>query len=110
MHFIDGLDRSVPAYHGYKMYLINTKQQTDQDIYPDTLVDAIMRATRFETSFIETYNEILSAATPHSAFGAQQQTEDRGKRVPSSWERARTTKTNLPAKTPRQNPTKTNQR
>ena len=78
MHFIDGLDGSVPAYHGYKMYLINAKQQTDQDIYPDTLVDAIMRSTRFETSFVEKINETLSAATPHAAFGARQQTEDRG--------------------------------
>ena len=80
MRFIDGLDGSIPAYHGYKMYLINAKQQTDQDIYPETLVEAIMRATRFETSFIENVNASLPAATPHSAFGAQQQPEDRGKK------------------------------
>ena len=47
MRFIDGLDGSIPAYHGYKMYLINAKQQTDRGIYPAILVDAILRATRF---------------------------------------------------------------
>ena len=80
MRFIDELNGSVPAYHGYKMYLISAEQQTNQDIHPDTFVDAIMRPTRFETSFIENINETLSATTPHSAFGAQQQTEDRGKK------------------------------
>ena len=79
MRFIDGFDGSVPAYHSYKMYLINAKQQTDRDIYSATLVDAILRATRFKTSFIENVTS-LPPTTPHSAFGAQQQTEDRGKK------------------------------
>ena len=45
MRFIDGLDSSIPAFHGYKLYLINSKQQTDRDIYPPTLVEAIKKAT-----------------------------------------------------------------
>lgn len=44
MRFIDGLDGSVPAFKAYKFYLINAKQQMDEDMYPPTLVDAIQKA------------------------------------------------------------------
>ena len=71
MRFIDGLDSSIPAFHGYKLYLINSKQQTDRDIYPPTLVDAIKKATLFESSWTANSESTLLTTAPLSAFGAQ---------------------------------------
>ena len=71
MRFIDGLDSSMPAFHGYKLYLINSKQQTGTDIYPDTLVDAIKRSTLFEASWTATTEPSPLTSLPLNAFGAQ---------------------------------------
>ena len=71
MRFIDGLDSSVPAFHGYKLYLINSKQQSDKDIYPPTLVDAIKKSTLFEQSWTANIESVPLTAVPLSAFGAQ---------------------------------------
>jgi hypothetical protein len=71
MRFIDGLDSSMPAYRGYKLYLINSKQQTGTDIYPDTLVDAIKRSTLFEASWTATTEPSPLTSLPLKAFGAQ---------------------------------------
>jgi hypothetical protein len=61
----------MPAYHGYKLYLINSKQQTGTDIYPDTLVDAIKRSTLFEVSWSPTTEPSPLTSLPLNAFGAQ---------------------------------------
>jgi hypothetical protein len=45
MRFTDGLDSSMPAFHGYKLYLINSKQQTGTDIHPDRAESPIITAT-----------------------------------------------------------------
>ena len=71
MRFIDGLDSSVPAFHGYKLYLINSKQQSDKDIYPQTLVDAIKKSTLFEASWTANTESAPPTTVPLSAFGAQ---------------------------------------
>jgi hypothetical protein len=41
MRFIDGLDKSMPAFHGYKLYLINSKQQTGTDIGCDQEINTV---------------------------------------------------------------------
>ena len=71
MRFIDGLDSSIPAFHGYKLYLINSKQQTERDIYPPTLVEAIKKATLFEASWTANTEATPLPTAPLSAFGAQ---------------------------------------
>ena len=71
MRFIDGLDSRIPAFHGYKLYLINSKQQTDKDIYPPTLVDAIKKSTLFESSWTANNEPATLTTVPLSAFGAQ---------------------------------------
>ena len=77
MRFIEGLDGSIPAFHGYKLYLINAKQQTDQDIYPPTLVDAIQKATQFEASWTANTESAPLTTMPLSAFGAQGPSDDK---------------------------------
>ena len=79
MRFIDGLDSGVPAHHAYKLYLINSKQQLNTDIYPATLVDAINRVTKHELSY---KNNVIKSPTPtpHSAFRAEKTVEDEEKK------------------------------
>jgi hypothetical protein len=71
MRFIDGLDSSMPACRGYKLYLVNSKQQTGTDIYPDTLADAIKRSTLFEASWSALTEPSPLTSLPLNAFGAQ---------------------------------------
>jgi Zinc knuckle len=77
MRFIDGLDSSMPVYHGYELYLINAKQQTGTDIYPDTLVEAIKRSTLFEASWTTTTEPSRLTSLPLNAFGAQGAHDDK---------------------------------
>jgi Zinc knuckle len=77
MRFIDGLDSSMPAFHGYKLYLINSKQETDRDIYPDTLVDAIKKSILFEASWTANTQPSNLTTLPLNAFGAQGTPGDR---------------------------------
>jgi hypothetical protein len=42
----------IPAYLGYKLYLVNSEHQMNTDTYPISLVDAIQRSTSFEASWI----------------------------------------------------------
>ena len=77
MRFINGLDSSMPAFHEYKLYLINSKQQTDKDIYPDTLVDAIKKSTLFEASWTANNEPSPLTTLPLNAFGAQGTPGDR---------------------------------
>ena len=61
----------MPAYSGYKLYLVNSKQQMNTDIYPISLLDAIQRSTFFEASWIPNSVSIPPTTSTINAFGAQ---------------------------------------
>ena len=69
--FIDGLSDSTLAYVDYKSYLRHSKDCTDTDIYPKTLVAAINGATLFYRGAKSNSTIAPAGGSPYTALGAK---------------------------------------
>jgi hypothetical protein len=78
---VPGIENSslqfIPAYLGYKLYLVNSEHQMNTDTYPISLVDAIQRSTSFEASWIADSVSIPPSTPTINAFGAQRTPGDK---------------------------------
>ena len=86
----------------------NSKRIETYTLRPSSTQSSEQRDSRHHSLRISMQPSLRQHHIQHSELSSRLKIE--GKRVPSSWGRARVTKTNLPAKTPRPNLTKTSQK